>query len=41
MSSLSHVLIWNAFHESQVYDLTSYLDEHPGGDDIVIAATGT
>lgn len=25
---------------SQVYDVTSYLDEHPGGDDVVLAATG-
>ncbi|XP_022776718.1 cytochrome b5-like isoform X2 [Durio zibethinus] len=23
-----------------VYDVTSYLDEHPGGDDVVLAATG-
>lgn len=26
-------------HE-QVYDVSSYLDEHPGGDDVVLAATG-
>ncbi|XP_022997294.1 cytochrome b5 [Cucurbita maxima] len=26
--------------DGKVYDLTSYLDEHPGGDDVIIAATG-
>ncbi|XWS34209.1 hypothetical protein CRYUN_Cryun21dG0020800 [Craigia yunnanensis] len=26
--------------DGKVYDVTSYLDEHPGGDDIVLAATG-
>ncbi|XP_062111479.1 cytochrome b5 [Humulus lupulus] len=26
--------------DGKVYDLSSYLDEHPGGDDIVLAATG-
>ncbi|KAF3431606.1 hypothetical protein FNV43_RR26337 [Rhamnella rubrinervis] len=26
--------------DGKVYDMTSYLDEHPGGDDVVIAATG-
>lgn len=26
--------------QSQVYDVTSYLDDHPGGDDVVLAATG-
>lgn len=25
----------------QVYDVSSYLDEHPGGDDVVLAVTGT
>lgn len=25
----------------QVYDVSTYLDEHPGGDDVIIAATGT
>lgn len=24
----------------QVYDVSSYLDEHPGGDDVLLAATG-
>ncbi|MBA0828458.1 hypothetical protein Goarm_013130, partial [Gossypium armourianum] len=24
----------------EVYDVTPYLDEHPGGDDVVLAATG-
>ncbi|KAF4367887.1 cytochrome b5 [Cannabis sativa] len=26
--------------DDKVYDLSSYLDEHPGGDDVVLAATG-
>ncbi|KAA0064772.1 cytochrome b5 [Cucumis melo var. makuwa] len=26
--------------DGKVYDLTSYLDEHPGGDDIIVTATG-
>ncbi|KAG6598642.1 Cytochrome b5 isoform A, partial [Cucurbita argyrosperma subsp. sororia] len=26
--------------DGKVYDLTSYLDEHPGGDDVIVAATG-
>ncbi|XP_022776717.1 cytochrome b5-like isoform X1 [Durio zibethinus] len=26
--------------DGKVYDVTSYLDEHPGGDDVVLAATG-
>ncbi|KAI9169317.1 hypothetical protein LWI28_010639 [Acer negundo] len=25
--------------DNKVYDVTSYLDEHPGGDDVVLAAT--
>ncbi|XP_034201411.1 cytochrome b5 isoform X2 [Prunus dulcis] len=25
---------------SEVYDLTLYLDDHPGGDDVVLAAAG-
>ncbi|EEF50728.1 cytochrome B5 isoform 1, putative [Ricinus communis] len=25
--------------DGKVYDVSSYLDEHPGGDDVVIAAT--
>lgn len=25
----------------QVYDVSSYLDEHPGGDDVLLGATGT
>ncbi|OMO93509.1 hypothetical protein CCACVL1_06461 [Corchorus capsularis] len=25
--------------DGKVYDVTSYLDEHPGGDDVVLAAT--
>lgn len=25
----------------QVYDVTQYLDDHPGGDDVILAATGT
>jgi cytochrome b involved in lipid metabolism len=24
----------------QVYDVGSYLDEHPGGDDVILATTG-
>ncbi|QCD90129.1 cytochrome-b5 reductase [Vigna unguiculata] len=24
----------------QVYDVTQYLDDHPGGDDVILAATG-
>ncbi|KAE8673252.1 Cytochrome b5 isoform A [Hibiscus syriacus] len=26
--------------DCKVYDVTSYLDEHPGGDDVVLVATG-
>ncbi|KAJ4710725.1 cytochrome b5 [Melia azedarach] len=26
--------------DNKVYDVSSYLDEHPGGDDVVLAATG-
>ncbi|MBA0682291.1 hypothetical protein Goari_024021 [Gossypium aridum] len=26
--------------DGKVYDVTPYLDEHPGGDDVVLAATG-
>ncbi|KAK8522828.1 hypothetical protein V6N13_115774 [Hibiscus sabdariffa] len=26
--------------DGKVYDLSSYLDEHPGGDDVVLVATG-
>eukprot|EP00268_Persea_americana_P036909 TRINITY_DN36465_c0_g1_i1.p1 TRINITY_DN36465_c0_g1~~TRINITY_DN36465_c0_g1_i1.p1 ORF type:complete len:135 (-),score=27.27 TRINITY_DN36465_c0_g1_i1:179-583(-) len=26
--------------DGKVYDVTEYLDEHPGGDDVVLAATG-
>ncbi|KAK4598868.1 hypothetical protein ACB098_03G193100 [Castanea mollissima] len=26
--------------DGKVYDVTTYLDEHPGGDDVVLAATG-
>jgi len=24
----------------QVYDVTEYLDDHPGGDDVLLSATG-
>lgn len=26
--------------DGKVYDVSSYLDEHPGGDDVLLAATG-
>ncbi|EXB44868.1 putative cytochrome b5 isoform 2 [Morus notabilis] len=26
--------------DGKVYDVSSYLDDHPGGDDVVLAATG-
>ncbi|KAF8389912.1 hypothetical protein HHK36_024431 [Tetracentron sinense] len=26
--------------DGKVYDVTTYLDEHPGGDDVLLAATG-
>ncbi|KAF2294954.1 hypothetical protein P3X46_017207 [Hevea brasiliensis] len=26
--------------DGKVYDVSSYLDEHPGGDDVVLATTG-
>ncbi|KAI4314065.1 hypothetical protein L6164_027007 [Bauhinia variegata] len=26
--------------DGKVYDLSSYMDEHPGGDDVIIASTG-
>ncbi|KAE8023066.1 hypothetical protein FH972_008818 [Carpinus fangiana] len=29
----------SVFCHSQVYDVSSYLDEHPGGDDVVLVAT--
>lgn len=29
---------WIVVH-NKVYDVTSYLDDHPGGDDVVLAAT--
>jgi cytochrome b involved in lipid metabolism len=25
----------------QVYDVTKFLEEHPGGDDVLLSATGT
>ena len=25
----------------QVYDVTKYLDDHPGGEDVLLAVTGT
>ncbi|PPE01394.1 hypothetical protein GOBAR_DD01575 [Gossypium barbadense] len=28
------------WHPKKVYDVTSYLDEHPGGDDVVLESTG-
>jgi hypothetical protein len=38
--SLSLVIMQSVFCHSQVYDVSSYLDEHPGGDDVVLVATG-
>ncbi|KAJ9707745.1 hypothetical protein PVL29_000018 [Vitis rotundifolia] len=26
--------------DGKVYDVTTYLDEHPGGDDVILVATG-
>ncbi|KAG5031566.1 hypothetical protein AAZX31_06G126100 [Glycine max] len=26
--------------DGKVYDVTQYLDDHPGGDDVILAATG-
>ncbi|CBI27309.3 hypothetical protein VitviT2T_000019 [Vitis vinifera] len=26
--------------DGKVYDVTTYLDEHPGGDDVILATTG-
>ncbi|XP_052170395.1 cytochrome b5 isoform X2 [Diospyros lotus] len=27
-------------HESKVYDVTKFLDDHPGGDEVLLSATG-
>lgn len=27
--------------EEQVYDVTKFLEEHPGGDDVLLSVTGT
>ncbi|KAF2560168.1 hypothetical protein F2Q68_00014131 [Brassica cretica] len=27
--------------DGKVYDVTPYMDEHPGGDDVLLAVTGT
>ncbi|KAF6140089.1 hypothetical protein GIB67_001830 [Kingdonia uniflora] len=35
------VLDWIEGVVMLVYDVTSYLDEHPGGDDVLLEATGT
>lgn len=34
------IYIKRLFVKYQVYDVSSYLDEHPGGDDVILAATG-
>nr|KJB79810.1 hypothetical protein B456_013G095300 [Gossypium raimondii] len=34
------VIDGKCLHPLQVYDVTSYLDEHPGGDDVVLESTG-
>lgn len=31
----------NTDEHLQVYDVTSYMDEHPGGDDVLLAVTGS
>ncbi|CAI9096440.1 OLC1v1032591C3 [Oldenlandia corymbosa var. corymbosa] len=28
------------YFRCQVYDVSAYLDEHPGGDDVLLTATG-
>lgn len=39
---LPHMLSIFLYHQciSQVYDVTKYLDDHPGGDDVLLSATG-
>ncbi|KAG2376903.1 Cytochrome b5 isoform [Vigna angularis] len=34
------VAIWSSNGAYYVYDVTQYLDDHPGGDDVILAATG-
>lgn len=39
---LTSLFVTYCFHvPMQVYDVTQYLDDHPGGDDVILAATGT
>lgn len=30
----------NCVSSAQVYDVSSYMDEHPGGDDVILETTG-
>lgn len=32
--------IWNYNVLEQVYDVTKFLEDHPGGDDVLLSATG-
>ncbi|KAL3635971.1 hypothetical protein CASFOL_020518 [Castilleja foliolosa] len=43
LSSWSFILPLHSEHvpANEVYDVSSYLDEHPGGDDVLLSAVGT
>lgn len=42
LTSFAFLLVTCFFHlPMQVYDVTQYLDDHPGGDDVILEATGT
>lgn len=34
------MILLTAICLSQVYDVTSFLEDHPGGDDVLVSATG-
>ena len=34
-------MIWEFFLILQVYDVTSFMDDHPGGDEVMVSSTGT
>ncbi|KAF7137196.1 hypothetical protein RHSIM_Rhsim07G0001500 [Rhododendron simsii] len=38
--TMAHVVRDANWHDTMVYDVTSFLDDHPGGDEVLITATG-